>query len=56
MMAVILKILLKPPILTLFLNLILDYYIEIFSYKLFWITDLIILAELHFVLQFEEQK
>lgn len=45
----ILKILLNPPILILVLYFILDYFIEMFSYKLFWITDLIILFELHLV-------
>lgn len=48
MVAIILKILFKPPILILFLDFILDY-IEISSYKLFWITYLIVLAELELV-------
>lgn len=54
MVAIILKILFKPPILILFLDFILDY-IEISSYKLFWITYLIVLAELELVWRAEKK-
>lgn len=55
MVAIILKILFKPPILILFLDFILDY-IEISSYKLFWITYLIVLAELELVWRAEKKN